>query len=224
MKFAKLALAAIAVLVLSSCGATKYVSGVDTSAINSMALVGPVSDIDLILEDQYLRDDGLSTVSRTIVRDALMTSGLPITVELNPGGWYDSARLIDDIRALSSVYPKHLERYTPTPAVRDFLLENGSRYGVLMYANGFRRDRSDYLKRSVFLLIFDIVASIVFPGTVSVYTADSFQASNLYMMVVDAQEDKILYYKKIERAVGSPVDEDDVADRVRRMVKKYYRQ
>ena len=43
-------------------------------------------------------------------------------------------------------------------------------------------------------------------------------------MVVDAQEDKILYYKKIERAVGSPVDEDDVADRVRRMVKKYYRQ
>ena len=224
MRLTKIAAIATAALLAMSCAATKYVSGVDTSTIDEVAVIGPVSDIEFVVKELYTRDDSLSDVNRTIVLNALHTGGMPISKVLDPDSSDAHGQIFEDVRALTMVYPRKLDGRTLTPAVRDFLQENGCRYGVLMYSNGFRRDAADYFKRNAILFVLDLMLSIVFPGGETFYYAEDRQATNLYMMVADAQEDKILYYKKIERPGENPVRERPVTRRVHRMVKKFYKQ
>ena len=113
----------------------------------------------------------------------------PVIDSDNPDG------LLNCIETLAQINnPKGLEQSEVPEPVRNLLLANGYRYGLLVYSTGFTRDMKNYARAVAGNAVLAIVTAVLTLGMVSVYGIEEPYGSRVCLMVVDAQENRVLYF------------------------------
>ena len=216
-----------AAVLLSGCGTTKYLSGVDPGTVGDIALVGPLANIDQVsseglFEDRGMKNDALSGECEKIIAGVMPGTALPVVTRLPLLGADHPDELRMDIEALAFVDPKVLGEKTLPDQVRKYLLDNGFRYGLMVYSAGFRKDTGTYAKRTALIVAAAVVVAIASMGMVQIYPdPGEWQGCDLHMMLVDAQEDRILFFKRDLGPGNNPVSEKELQRRLSKMARKF---
>jgi hypothetical protein len=207
MKALKGILVVLAVVTLSSCATTRYSSGVTPEQVGTMALLEPVSYMSYIQSTrEEVFDPETSAQSASMVKDLVMQNFPEIKTVLPLDDYWDRDRLESEIKSLYVVDAKHLAQSWVPSSILRFLKDQGCRYGVAVFATGFTRDDKEYKREAVFGALIGVLTAIISFGMYT-YVPMPFEFSNsLYMVVVDAEEDSIVFYDRAVTEEYHPLD------------------
>lgn len=212
----------MAVLALSSCAATKYLSENDARSINDVAIVSPLVSIGFLdKKGNSSYDDSLSTECARLITEALERSPLPTGRFVDVD--FDSAATAckEAIASFKNIRPKNAGE-TPVPHALDSLLEaNGQKQGIFVLAEGFTRDRGNYGKALAVGIGLALVTTVATMGTVTAYSVPYKSATQVWMAVVDSENDKIVFYNSQFRKDSEPAKEKHVDALISRMLKDF---
>ena len=211
-----------AVAVLVSCGTSRYVSGVPAGSAAPAALIEPLSYLTYIQStgEESFDPEG-SEKAQKLLADAVsgaypgLGGVLPVTDFDNPD------ELLNCIEALAQINnPKGLEQSSVPEPVRKLLLANGYRYGLLVYSTGFTRDMKNYARAVAGNAVLAIVTAVLTLGMVSVYGIAIPYSSKVCLMVVDAQENRILYFDSTSGEMN-PLEAKHVNKQIEKLLKNF---
>ena len=209
----------LAALAVTSCGTARYYGGASARSIGTMAAFRPcsyISYIDRSGKQQY--DDSLSTVSAQLVAMASEDAALPVSewLPLDEAGQQEVVSFMD---ALAGASPK-LVGVMPVPSVLDSLLEEaGYRYGLILFADGMVRDTRNLVREAVKEAAIG-VALAVLTGAVVVSVPDRC-VSALRAVILDAEQNRIVYDHAVVREDEDPLDLQDTRRLVRKVMKDF---
>ena len=194
MKNALLKLFLVA-LTVSSCATARFYAGFTPEAARQeMVLLGPVSNLYYLDRDHRESfSDSLSTASEELVAGLVSELGVPVSgrLELDAGQKEDAVAFM---RHLLSQEPK-LRSVIAIPSSMDGALEaQGCRYGLLLFAEGMTRDTKGYVKEAAAGLLLGLATAILTMGAVSVYSTPEAYESQVCAAVLDAQDDRVVFY------------------------------
>lgn len=220
MKF--LILSLMTVLALSSCAATKYIAKTDFNSISDVAIVSPVTSIEFLdKKGNSSYDDSLSAECARLITEALGRSPLPtgsfVDIDFDSTG----AACREAVASFRNIQPKKAGE-TPVPHALDSLLEvNGKRYGIFVLAEGFTRDRGNYGKAVAMGLGLALVTTVATMGMATAYSVPYKSATQVWMTVVDSENDKIVFYNSQSREDSEPAKEKHIDALISRMLKDF---
>jgi len=209
-------------VVLVSCGTSRYVSGVPAGSAAPAALIEPLSYLTYIQSNgQESYDPEGSDESQKLLADAFTKTYQGLAGILSAADSDNSDGVRNSLEALTMINnPKGLEQSEVPAPVRNLLLSNGYRYGLLVYSDGFTRDKKNYARAVAGNAVLAIVTAVLTLGMVSVYGIEAPYGSRVYLMVVDAQEDRILYYDSTAGELN-PLEAKHVNRQVERLLKNF---
>ena len=223
MKRTSIFLGIVAALTITSCSTTRYISK-DTSVAN----VGPVALVQPLCEQYYIGADGKTvydaelTAESSKMIDQIVSNISPVvnTQYLIPVEYSEANKdLQRAISSISSVQVPKLSKATVPECVKDILRENGYRYGAVLFAAGLTRDRKEYRKEVGKGVAEAVLTTVLTLGMATAYSMPNKYISNIYLMIVDAEADKVLYYKKSEPGTSDPFNVETVWKQVNDLVK-----
>ena len=197
---------ALSALLFSGCAPARYVSKIRAAEAQPIALLEPMSEVSYIEKDgTYVLDQGLSETSTQILTDILTSLPLPVGSGLGtpvqrviPMDYSGENNIYSwHLSALAGVRPKKLKNAGVPDEITNLLRANGYRYGMLVYHAGFRRDRSNYAKGVAKDVAVGVATAVVAAllGGGAFYTGYQLRyASRLYLMIVDVEENEIVYF------------------------------
>ena len=188
-----------------------------------MALIEPVSYMSYIQSNrEEVFDPETSAQSASLVKDVIRLNFPEITAVLPLEDAGDGMKdLESQIALLYSVKANKLDGARAPAAVRNFIREHGFRYGAAVFATGFTRDSKEYKKQVAKGALLGIITAVVSLGAVSYYAMPLKYSSSLYMIVVDAQEDKIVFYERIQPEEVDPLNAKWLRRRIERFRKHF---
>lgn len=206
---------------MTSCASSRYISKSSIDPETGFALIEPFTWIEYMDSDRNTTyDDSLSWTCSRIITEEIIASGLPLNqlIELN----FDSNEsYIDAITSIKGIQTKKAGRY-PIPIELDRLLEeNGQRYGIVVFAEGFSRDSKGYMKDVLLGVAITAVTMLVSFGTVAVTNIPYKSALDMYLAVIDSQENCIVYYKCRAGEDLEPTRRSNVGEMVERLVRPF---
>lgn len=210
--------------ILMSAGCTTrraFTSSVSVGEITEMALFTPLSDIWYIEKgNDSERSDSLSRVSSDITTKVLET--IPLRPEITK---YISIEDEDELIAfkgeLDYLYgqlenAKRNQAVNLLPVIRSMLDANGKRFGMIVLTSGFSRRKGNYGGQ---------VAKSFAVGllTLGMYVPVPIKShSNVYVFIVDAESNQVVFYRKSVEQEGEPLDEIQVEKQLNNILKDYY--
>jgi len=209
-------------LALTSCGATKYISKADVENITDLALVEPLTQIYYIdANGREFLDDSLSVECAYLV-DAVMHATLPVsnTLFMGQDGFPDD--FMRDVFGLMQTNAKKAAQMPIPQSLDRFLESRGSRYGAILFAQGFERDRKNYRKAMAAGLVLGIVSAIISFGSASVYSIPDRYRLDTWIAVLDSVEDKVVYINRRSNE-ASPVSPMQVERELKKLTKDLVR-
>ena len=223
----------IAVLALMSCSTTRYVSK-EASGIDKITLIMPYSRVFFIDKEGESYDEARSSEQQRVLTKLLMQSGLPINDSLNVVGLANQKELDEEISFLPAINPKEVGDLNSDGPIDKLLEKNGSRYGLIIFSEGFVKDKALYKSEVAKTLIVGIVGGLVgatVGGAISgAAVGMSFSAtpgwaygSSVYAMLIDTQTDKVLYYNRVNPEERNPMKEEALASQLEKLFKKFPR-
>lgn len=213
----KVVFIALTALLLCSCAATRYSSGVSASTARPMALVEPYSEIFFLPEKgDFVEDSRNSELSQELLSSIVKLNCPGVESVINRGDAFGR-----ELSSIANVKIKKLEWTKVAPGICELLRKSGYRYGVLVYATGFTRDDKGFMKSAIGGALLGIATAVLTLGMVSVYGVSYKYASNVYIMVVDAQTDKVVYYDKSTINGEDPVSFNGLKRQVKRILKHF---
>ena len=204
---------------LASCAPTKYVSQSDFVSIDDVAIVTPFAYVTAVEGkegEQY--SDSLSFVCSQLLAESLASSALPagevIDVVFGADEVYQSAMasLRDvDVR-------KAGEALVPEPLI-SLLKDNGKRYGVFTFSNGFMMDNKNYAK----IVAVDALATIlsIVLGGVGLYSTPMKNYFTVWTAVVDSESERIVFFNTGIADGGNPTKPQHVQKTVDHLFKDF---
>lgn len=208
---------------LSSCGTTRYVSDISAAQAVPMVLIHPYSQLE------YVQSNGDVTNDAPSSRDAeeILVQSVRIQFpEVSSVIGTDDVVNTEDIRSSLSALPyvnvKTIGSSAVPAAVRNLILENGGRYGVLVYSDGFTRDIKNYRKSVAKDVFLAVVTTVVSLGTITMIGSSYKYGSHVYLMVVDAAEDRVIYYDKSIPEEANPLSQKSINRQVA-AIKKHFK-
>jgi hypothetical protein len=197
----------LAVATITSCATTRYSSGVTPEQVGVMALIEPISYMSYIQSTGKEEFDPETTAqSETLVKNLVLQNFPEITTVLPLDDYWDKQELENEISYLYSINAKKLEDYWAPVSIRRFLNDQGYRYGAAVFATGFTRDKKEYRRKVAMGALLSVITAIVSLGTATYYATPLKFSSSLYIIVVDAQEDKVIFYDKALPEEYNPLD------------------
>ena len=229
----KLFLLSMAVFALMSCSTTRYVSK-EVSGIDKITLIMPNSRVFFIDKEGERYDGVRSSEQQRILTKLLLASGLPITDTLNVVGLPDQKALDEEISFLPAINPKEAEKLNSDGPVDKLLEKHGARYGLIIFSEGFIKDKALYKSEVAKAVLFGVVGGLV-GGAIGGAIGGSgvsmgFAAtpgwafgSSLYAMLIDTQTDKVLFYNKLTPSERNPMKEEVLASQLEKLFKNFPR-
>ena len=219
-------------MALVSCASFRYVAR-EIPAIDGITLIYPYSNILYIAKDECSYDEQRSTEQQNILTNLLMSSGIPIKDIISVEGRENQKELDADISFLPNINPKEVE-YLNTDGPLDKLLEqNGSRFGLVIYAEGFVKDKALYksevagaiIGSAVGGLIGGVVAGALGSGVAVGYIGSPGMqyGSGMSAMLIDTYTDKVLFYNRVKPVERDPMDRDVLTSQLEKLLKKFPR-
>ena len=221
----------IAAIVLSaSCLTYHYVSE-DAASVDDITLILPYSRVFYIDKDGESYDEEQSARQQKILTGLLYGMGLPIKDTLNVVGLPNQKDLDEEISFLPAINPKEVGNLNSDGPVDKLLEKNGARYGLILFSEGFVKDKALYKSEVAKTLIVGVVGGLVGAaiggalggsgiGMSYVATPGWAYGSSLYAMLIDTQTDKVLYYNRVNPEERNPMKSETLASQLEKLLKK----
>ena len=218
------------VLLSASCSTFHYVSE-DAASVDDITLILPYSRVFYIDKDGESYDEEQSTRQQKILTGLLYGMGLPIKDTLNVVGLPNQKDLDEEISFLPAINPKEVGNLNSDGPVDKLLEKNGARYGLIIFSEGFVKDKALYRSEVAKTLIVGIVGGLVGAaiggalggsgiGLSYVATPGWAYGSSLYAMLIDTQTDKVLYYNRVNPEERNPMKSETLASQLEKLLKK----
>ncbi len=218
------------VLLSASCSTYHYVSE-DAASVDDITLILPYSRVFYIDKDGESYDEKLSVEQQQILTGLLYGMGLPIKDTLNVVGLPNQKDLDEEISFLPAINPKEVGNLNSDGPVDKLLEKNGARYGLIIFSEGFVKDKALYKSEVAKTLIVGIVGGLVGAaiggalggsgiGMSYVATPGWAYGSSLYAMLIDTQTDKVLYYNRVNPEERNPMKSETLASQLEKLLKK----
>ena len=209
-------------LAVSSCATARYYGGFTSeTARQDMVLLGPASTIYYLDEkNQESFNDTLSVFSETLVADLIDRMGVPVSgrIELNDD---EKEEAVAYMRYLAARKPKERSQY-PIPGILDEILEaQGSRYGLLVFAEGMTRDKKGYTKDAVKGALITVATAILTLGTAVMVTTPEMYSSRIYAAVLDSEMDQVVFFNVRNPEETHPLRPDPVRQQLTKLLKDF---
>jgi hypothetical protein len=222
MKSTKLVLLLVsAILVLVSCSTQKKLATqVKPEDIHDIQQFEPLAYINFIKKgnaEQF--NDSLSAISKQLMQKTLdgHKDQIPITGKIEVASMFEKDSLESEIEQLFAMAEaKNYAEIKLTPIIDSLLKSQGKRFGLMTLSSGFTRARYNYGKQALIGLFFGLIS-------MGSYVETPIKAnSTVCVMIVDAQENNIVFYKKSNIADGEPLFPDTIEKQIHTIFKKYF--
>ena len=209
-------------LAVSSCATARYYGGfAPEAARQDMVLMGPVSAIFYLDEDnQEIFSDSLSTVSETMIAGLVNGMGMPISdrIELNDDQKEEAAAYL---RYLLAQKPKNRDLF-PIPDLLDEVLEaQGSRYGLILFARGMTRDVKGYRKELARDVLVSVATAVLTLGTAVAIVTPNRYSSQIMAAVLDSETDRLVFFNTKNPQETDPLNLGPVHDQLSKLLKDF---
>lgn len=205
---AGLLIAVLALFFMGSCSSSKYLSSnVKSEEISDLLRFETVSYVSLIEKgNQAYYSDSVSALSKALLDKTLFSyrNHIPFSpdkVVLTDSS--DKKKLEEEILFLisSAEKNKNLQTLQLPPMIDSLLAANQKRFGLLVFINGFSREKGNYGKQiakgaGLGLLTFGMY-----------YQVPIKSSSSVCMMIVDGQQKNVAFYKK-DVIVDDPTNQE----------------
>ena len=210
----------LAALLLSSCGSSKFYSGVTQEDLSEgMVLLGPTSTIVYLdKNNNSTYDDSLSTVSENLIAKLTPELGVPVKDRIP----LDDVQEEEAIAFMNFILSRNanIRGDIPISSDLDSLIEaSGYRYGLLIVADGMVRDPKGLIKQAAVSLLVGIVVAIVSLGSVVMYSDIEAESSSAHLVVLDSYTDRIVFFNANGPYENNPLVESDLT----RLLKQLYK-
>ena len=149
-----------AILLSASCSTYHYVSE-DAASVDDITLILPYSRVFYIDKDGESYDEEQSARQQKILTGLLYGMGLPIKDTLNVVGLPNQKDLDEEISFLPAINPKEVGNLNSDGPVDKLLEKNGARYGLILFSEGFVKDKALYKSEVAKTLIVGVVGGLV---------------------------------------------------------------
>ena len=132
-------------LLLASCAQYRYVAE-DAPAVEDVTLIMPYSRVFYIDQEGEHYDEAGSDEQQKLLTGLLLSSGLGITDTVDVVGLPNQKDLDWEIESLPRINHKRMGEIVFEGALDKFLESKGARYGLIVFSEGFIKDRKLYKK------------------------------------------------------------------------------
>ena len=233
MKVFKLCIYTVLVLAFTACGSTRHATGVKMSAIPEFAFIQPCAYM------VFYEDDGAgyynqasSDVASQVIANVINSERFPFT-DMIPADYQGTN---NDIflwaQNLTEIKNAQVDRLRVPKSLTSLLNENGQRYGLLIYSYGYTMSQEAYQRERIEKAaskVIDTAAEKLTGISGLTNPSRSYIPSDPYgnmmtCVVVDAQEQRVIYYaKQIPTFASYPKDNADVSKLLHKLLKDFIR-
>jgi hypothetical protein len=220
----------VLVFILDSCSTTELLtSDVKPSEVVDLQSFEPVSYVS---GNKEMLNDSLSRNSRQCLNEIIQEfkDKISLTGTIIVSNKATKQRLEKDIEYLimsaNDIKLLSISSIRITPLIDSLLESNGKRFGLIEVENGSVQSRWNYAKQTAV----KITGSVVIGLAISALTHSHFQPlplshsdksfSVLYVMIVDADQDNIAFYRKSSKN-GDPTDKNVLTYQFKKIFKGY---
>ncbi|GAB2987006.1 hypothetical protein GCM10027049_28540 [Mucilaginibacter puniceus] len=212
----------VTLLILTSCTVTKpLTSSVSVADVTDIQLFEPVSMISLIeTGNKGKYNDSTSQISKALLTTTLKSfpQNIPITGEITSTDNAVKIKLTNDIEYLcgSADKEKSISNLKITPTLDSLLEATGKRFGLIAVSTGFTRRKGNYGGQ---------IAKGILTGVLTMgmyYTTPVKSYSTVYVMIVDAKENNIAFFRKSFLQDKDPLDEGVLSKQVQKAFEGYF--
>ena len=202
---------AFAVAALWSCGTTRYVSDITAAQAVPMVLIHPYSQLEYVQSNGDVTNDAPSSRdAEKLLAQCVRIQFPEVSSVIDTDDVTNPEDILNPLSALPFVNVKKLDSSAVPVAIRNLILDNGGRFGVLVYSEGFTRDIKNYRRSVAKDVLLAVVTTVVSFGAVTMIGSSSKYGSHVYLMVVDAVENRIVYYDKSIPEDANPLSQKTV--------------
>ncbi len=207
-----------AILTFSSCSASRYISKNDIREVRNAAIVSPFAYIYILEGGEYFYyDDSLSNECSRLIEEALKLSAIPTGKTIHVDLDSEDPQWRDAIASLRDVNPKQAA-CAPIPYLADRLLEeNGQRYGILVFTNGFIREKKDYREKVALGVGLAVLTTIATGGAATAYSIPLKNSMHTWIAIIDSEKDCFVFLDNIETE-SDPTKPAHVSSHIRRLL------
>ena len=220
----------LGLLLAVSCSSSRYVAA-DYPAIDNLTLVIPYSNVWYVEKGGEKYDEENSLEQQKMLTSILLSSDLPIKDTISVAGLDNQQNLDAAISFLPNINVRELDQLSTDGPLDELLDEHGSEYGLIIYSDGFLKDRDLYKREVAGAIVSGLVSAFVGGvvggvtgvAVVGYITPEWKYGSSIYAMVIDTRNNKVVYYNKIKPVERNPMDWKVLSSQVEKLMKKFPR-
>ena len=222
-----------AVIVLSSCSVTHQAAGVKMSSIPVFAFVQPCAYMVFYGDDGagYYNQANTDAASQ-VIANVINSERFPFT-DMIPADYQGSNNdIFQWARNLTGIKASQVERLRVPKTLLSLIQESGQRYGILIYSYGYTMSETAYQKERLEKAASKVIdtAAEKITGISGLtnpsrsYTPSDPYGNEMACVVIDAQEQRVVYYSKQTPTFAShPRDNADVSTLLHKLLKDFIR-
>lgn len=204
------------VLAQAACSPSRYFAG---TVPPELALLEPVTYISHVERDgELVPNDSLSIRSAEMLTRVFTSIGLPVAGIVPVDYWGDDGDLLPYLEQLPAVDARHLKRSPVPEPIRQLIQEQGHRYGMLVYADGFTRDEINYAKGVAVGAALGVLGLVLSGGRYANINIPNKFGSHIFVMVVDAEANQVVFYNRSTPDEANPMSEKQLRQQVRKLM------
>ncbi len=189
------------IVVMSSCATTRYMAA-DTvpSAIPGLAKFETISRISVIEKrNRLVVDDSISHSVRPVL-DSIMLADIPLSLTRTGIPFADTAQM-RRVEENLAIIARNAEGNKKSPifiphSLDSLITAHGERYALFVVHSGFTRTGGNYAGEIMKGIGLGILTSVATMGMMSVYTVPTKAASTIYVFIIDAEQDRVVFYDR----------------------------
>ena len=233
MKFSKVLLTACALLALAACVTTRHSSGVKVSDIPELAFVQPYAYMVFYGDDgSGYYNQSSSDVASSVVSNVINAERFPFTDMIQADYQDANSDIATWAVNLTSIKKSQVDRLRVPKSLVSIINGSGLRYGILIYSYGYTMSEKAYqkerLEKTASKIIDTAAEKLTGIGGLTnpsrSYIPSDPYGNEMACVVVDAQEQRVVYYcKQTPTFASHPKDNEDVSKLLHKLLKDFIR-
>lgn len=221
------------VLALTACGSARHTTGVKMSTIPEFAFIQPCAYMVFYEDDgRGYYNQSSSDVASQVIANVINSERFPFTDMIPADYQGDNNDIFQWAQNLTEIKSAQVDRLRVPKSLTSLLNENGQRYGLLIYSYGYTMSQEAYQRERIEKAASKVIdtAAEKLTGISGLtnpsrsYIPSDPYGNMLVCVVVDAQEQRVIYYaKQIPTFASHPKDNADVRKLLHKLLKDFIR-
>lgn len=220
----------LALIVFTSCGTTRYNTGVKIADIREFAFLQPCSYMDLFETEGGYYSQYYSEKAAQTVENVINSERFPFS-EMIPANYLEENNdALQWAKILVDIKRSQLNRMKVPKSLISLLQGSPDRYGLFIYTHGYLTTTEAYekekLEKATSKAIDDVAEKLTgiqgLTNPTRNYTPSDPYGNEMICVVIDKEEERLVYYaKKTPTFASHPTDNEDVSDMLHDLLKDF---